>query len=132
MKNRLLIALGVMILALAACGGGDDAGGGDDGGGAEPPTVGASAAEGKTLYDATCVACHAAGGTGIDGLGKPLANSDFIKGISDSDLLTLIKVGRDTSDPANTSGVAMPAKGGNPALSDVDLESIVAYLRTLN
>ena len=126
--------IGVLALAAAACGGGDDGGGSDGGenGGPAPPTVGVSAADGESLYDGTCVACHASGGVGIDGLGKPLANSDFIRGVSDSDLVTLIKGGRDTSDPANTSGVAMPPKGGNPALTDADLESIVAYLRTLN
>jgi disulfide bond formation protein DsbB len=123
--------IGVVAIAAAACGGGDGDNADADGD-RTPPTVGVSAADGKSLYDATCVACHADGGVGIDGLGKPLANSDFIKGISDPDLVALIKVGRDTSDPANTSGVAMPAKGGNPALSDADLQSIVAYLRTLN
>ena len=126
------MVLGVLALILAACGGGDDGGGNGDDGARTPPTVGVSAADGRSLYDATCVACHAEGGAGVDGLGKPLANSDFIKGINDADLVTLIKVGRDTSDPENTSGVAMPAKGGNPALSEADLESIVAYLRTLN
>ncbi len=130
MRKRLIILIGVLALAIAACGGGDD--GGDDGGGNAPPAVGVSAAEGRSLYDATCVACHAEGGAGIEGLGKPLANSEFIQGVSDSELATLIKVGRDTSDPANTSGVAMPAKGGNPALSEADIDSIVAYLRTLN
>ena len=34
-------------------------------------------------------------------------------------------------DPANTTGIPMPAKGGlNPDLTDTDLAQIVAYMRT--
>jgi disulfide bond formation protein DsbB len=40
-------------------------------------------------------------------------------------------VGCSTSDPENTTGVAMPPKGGNPSLSDGDLQNVVAYIRTL-
>lgn len=32
---------------------------------------------------------------------------------------------------ANTTGVAMPPKCGNPSLTDQDLADVVAYLRTL-
>lgn len=133
MKTRVLVMVAVVALAVAACGGGDDAGSTTgDGEERTAPTVGASAEAGKAIYDGTCVACHADGGVGIDGLGKPLAGSDFVNATGDSELVTFIKVGRDTSDPENTSGVAMPAKGGNPSLSDADLESVVAYLRSLN
>jgi disulfide bond formation protein DsbB len=45
--------------------------------------------------------------------------------------VAFIKVGRGVDDPANTTGVAMLPKGGNPGLSDQDLYDIVAYLRTL-
>jgi disulfide bond formation protein DsbB len=130
MRNRLLILISVIVLGVSACGGDDD--GADDGNGATTPAPAASAAEGQTLFDATCKACHAEGGVGIDGLGKPLANSDFIKGMSDADLVAFIKVGRGAADPENITGVSMPAKGGNPSLSDADLDAIVAYLRTLN
>jgi len=134
MKHRILLLIGALALVVAACGGGGDG----DGGTNEPgttrgaPSVGVSAAEGEVLYTGTCNTCHGEGGIGIDGLGKPLASSDFVKGLDDAALIDFIKVGRDTSDPENTSGVAMPPKGGNPSLSDADLESIVAYVRTLN
>jgi mono/diheme cytochrome c family protein len=42
----------------------------------------------------TCAGCHGADATGITGLGKNLVGSDFITGISDGDLATLIKTGR--------------------------------------
>ncbi len=68
---------------------------------------------------------------GIQGNGKALVRNDFIKSLNDEDLLTFIKKGRDPGDPKNTTGVGMPPKGGNPALSDDDLLDIIAYVRTL-
>jgi disulfide bond formation protein DsbB len=35
------------------------------------------------------------------------------------------------SDPLNTTGIAMPPKGGNPALTDGQIVDIVAYLRSI-
>jgi disulfide bond formation protein DsbB len=42
-----------------------------------------------------------------------------------------LKKGRPASDPANTTKVDMPPKGGNPALTDQDLADIVTYVRSL-
>jgi disulfide bond formation protein DsbB len=89
------------------------------------------AVAGKTKYEGTCIACHGPDAKGIAGLGKDLTVSEFAKGKSDADLVALVLIGRDTGDPANTTGVAMPPKGGNPALTDQDLLDIVAYVRTL-
>ncbi|MBX3171177.1 MAG: cytochrome c [Candidatus Eremiobacteraeota bacterium] len=98
---------------------------------AEPAAVAANPVEaGKKLYESTCSACHAADGAGVPGLGKPLKGSSMLT-LSDAELVDFIKQGRDTSDPKNTTKVAMPPKGGNPALSDNDLGQIVAYLRSL-
>jgi disulfide bond formation protein DsbB len=79
----------------------------------------------------TCVACHGAGAVGVAGLGKPLVNNAFVQSQDDDALLAFIQKGRDPSDPMNTTGVGMPAKGGNPALSEDDILDIIAYLRTL-
>ncbi|WP_448601203.1 hypothetical protein [Thermoflexus hugenholtzii] len=46
--------------------------------------------------------------------------------------MEFIKKGRPATDPANTTGVDMPPKGGNPALTDQDLADIIAFLRTFN
>ena len=58
--------------------------------------------------------------------------SEFIGGQSDDQLLAFVKTGRTTSDPANTTGVDMPPKGGNPALTDEQLKDVVAFMRSIN
>ena len=87
--------------------------------------------KGKTLF-ATCAACHGANGEGVTGLGKPFTTSEFITSKTDAELVEFLKVGRAVDDPLNTTGVAMPPKGGNPALSDQDLLDLVAFIRTLH
>ena len=133
----MVVLIGLFALIMAACGGGRTAptiadGGGDGGNGGGGGGDAVAIAEGKTIFDGSCVACHADGGVGVEGLGKPLVGSEFVAGLSDSELVDFLKVGRDTSDPLNTSGIAMPAKGGNPSLTDTDLEFVVAYLRAIN
>lgn len=86
---------------------------------------------GQQKFASTCAACHGQNAEGIQGLGKPLADSQFIKNMSDEALIEFVKVGRGPSDPENTTGIAMPPKGGNPSLSDDDLQDIVAHLRAL-
>ena len=89
-------------------------------------------AAGQTIFAGTCSACHGPTGEGIRGLGKDLTASEFVAGQSDDELLAFIKVGRSPTDPLNSTGIAMPPKGGNPALKDEDLQNIVAYLRTIH
>ena len=89
-------------------------------------------AAGQKLFTATCAACHGPTGEGIVGLGKDMTTSVFIAGQTDTELVDFIKVGRDPGDPLNTTGVGMPAKGGNPALTNDDLFDIVAFIRTIH
>ncbi len=88
-------------------------------------------ARGKELYVQSCSACHGPDAKGIPGLGKDLTTSQFTMNLSDAELLDYIKKGRSTDDPLNTTGVAMPPKGGNPSLTDKDIMDIIAYIRTL-
>jgi mono/diheme cytochrome c family protein len=88
-------------------------------------------ANGQTLYRATCAACHGQVGEGVKGLGKDMTTSQFIAGLTDDELLAFIKRGRDSSDPLNTTGVMMPPKGGNPALSDEKIVDIIAFIRSI-
>ena len=88
-------------------------------------------ASGNKLFHTTCIACHGKGGVGIPGNGKSLVKNEFIQSLDEEKLLAFIKQGRGPSDPKNTTGIQMPPKGGNPALSEDDLLDIISYLRTL-
>lgn len=89
------------------------------------------AVSGRKLFAQVCAMCHGPGGVGRPRLGKPLVNSEFIKRLDDDGLLAFVKAGRNPGDPKNTTGIPMPPRGGNPALSDDDLLDIISYLRTL-
>jgi disulfide bond formation protein DsbB len=137
-RLRLFVILLVIALAAAACGGSDDGDSGDGGDTAAAAETtaasgdgGGDAAAGEAGYQSTCAACHGADAEGIEGLGKDLHANAFVAENSDGEMVAFLKVGRPASDPANTTGVDMPPKGGNPSLSDEDLQNIVAYLRTL-
>ena len=92
----------------------------------------ADPARGMTTFTGTCVSCHGPEAKGLPGLGKDLTTSAFVKGQDDKQLIDFIKKGRSSSDPANTTHVDMPPKGGNPALTDAQLADIVAFIRTIN
>lgn len=121
-----LIAVVLVALLATACGGGS-----------QQLATGSSSSrgdprKGAELFATTCAACHGPKGEGVQGLGKDMTTSEFIASLTDEQLLEFIKTGRDVTDPANTTGVAMPPKGGNPALTDEDLLNIIAYIRTLH
>jgi disulfide bond formation protein DsbB len=78
-----------------------------------------------------CSACHGPDARGIPNLGKDLVTSEFVAGLTDEELLQFIKTGRPIWDPLNTTGLDMPPKGGNPALTDEEILAIIAYLRSL-
>ncbi len=133
--KRAIAILAVMAFAATACGGG----GGDSAETTQPPTTttttqaaAGDAVNGQTLYQGTCIACHGPDATGVEGLGKSLIGTDFVAGLTDSELVEFLKIGRPTSDPLNTTGVGMAPRGGNPALTDGDLLDIVAFIRSLN
>lgn len=86
-------------------------------------------AAGRDIYLQYCAVCHAPDAGGIPGLGKDLIESEFVQNNNDEDLRTFIIQGRTIDDPANTTGVAMPARGGNSILSDSEIDQIIVYLR---
>jgi disulfide bond formation protein DsbB len=86
--------------------------------------------QGSSYFGATCSGCHGSDARGIQGLGKNLVESEFVDGLSDDELHDFIITGRSPFDPANTTGIEMPARGGNPALTDDNIYQIIAYLRT--
>jgi disulfide bond formation protein DsbB len=88
--------------------------------------------DGEALFKVTCPACHGADAKGVQGLGKDMTTSAFIKGLSDAELVEFIKLGRAADDPLNTTGIPMPAKGLNMALSDDEILAIVKFIRSLS
>ena len=78
----------------------------------------------------TCGMCHGLNAKGLTGLGPNLIESDFVAQQSDEALLEFIIRGRQPWEPDNTTGIAMPPRGGNLRLSDTDILQIIAYLRT--
>ena len=137
---RQLSVVGLVLMVLTACGGHaerDRAAAAADSGDARQAQValmdgGGDAARGQALYATNCAACHGATGEGVQGLGKDMADSPFMEGLSDLELVEFLKVGRAPTDPLNTTGVLMPARGGNPTLTDAQLLDLVAFLRTLH
>lgn len=123
--KTVLILFVAIAIVLTACGGGTPA---------PTPTPTEPTGDpvaGKKAYDSTCIACHGADLKGMPGLGKDLTTSEFVRSKTNTELVEFVKVGRPASDPANTQGVDMPPKGGNPALTDQDILNIVAYIRSM-
>ena len=116
-----LIALFTVLAVVAAgCGGG---------GGETSGTPGVK--EGKAIFDRLCATCHGKDANGLPRLGKGLRNNEFTKSQSDAELVEFMKLGRTATHPLNTTGVDMPPKGGDPTITDEDLQNVVAFLRTL-
>lgn len=83
------------------------------------------AAVGKGIYAQTCIACH-----GIDGKGPIPGVADFTakdSPLSKADEELIKNISEGFQSPG--SFMAMPAKGGNPALTEEDIRSVLMYLR---
>lgn len=77
---------------------------------------------GKTAYGSICVACHGSGIPGIPQLGDAAAWAPRIAQGND------ILYERAINGYTGSSGMPMPAKGGNPSLSDDDVKAAVDYI----
>ena len=130
MKRRHLhvwILCVILVGGLAACGGQDTGGEVTTGTGYSSETI----RQGESLYQQTCLACHGPDGKGLPSLGKDLIASEFVDNSSDDELLTYVLEGRAADAPDNTTGVAMPPKGGFEFLTDEDILKIIAYIRSI-
>jgi len=97
----------------------------------EPTEEAATALTGAEIYGGLCIACHGPAARGVPNLGKDLAVSEFFAESSDAELVEFIAEGRAADHEDNSTGVAMPPRGGNPNLTDEDLAAIVDYVREL-
>lgn len=75
----------------------------------------------KQLYNASCAVCH-----GVDGTGDIAGAPDFTK--LSKVYPERIKYGYDSGK----GGLTMPAKGGNPSLTDADIAALVKYIQQFN
>ncbi len=87
--------------------------------------------EGRRLYRMACAGCHGLGADG-EGVGVSLRDTAYMTQTSAEELLRFLQVGRESDDPANSTGINMPAYGGRPDWGDAELWDVVAYLRMLN
>ena len=124
--RRTIAPFGAVVLLgsmLAACQKSEDD--------AAPKTATADAAHGKQIFLMLCATCHGPEGAGVKGLGKNLVTSEYVHKASDEQLVEMIEKGRDAKDPLNTTGIAMPPKGGNAALTTKDIQDVIAFVHTL-
>jgi len=82
-------------------------------------------AAGEAVYSQTCIACHGADGKGMIPGVRDLTAADGSLLKSDADLVNSITNGFQSPG----SFMAMPAKGGNPGLTEADIKAVLAYLR---
>jgi disulfide bond formation protein DsbB len=128
-RSTLLVFLVlVAALLLAACGGG----GGQPAPAQKAETPKGDAAKGKTVFEGTCSSCHGPDAKGLPGLGKDLTTSEWVSTQTDAQLLKFVKTGRPAADKLNTTGIDMPPKGGNPALTDADIANVIAFVRSIH
>jgi cytochrome c5 len=77
----------------------------------------AAAADGKKVYDSTCMACHATGLANAPKLGDKAAWAPHIRQGMDALLQSALK-----------GKGAMPPKGGNASLSDADVRAAIEFM----
>jgi len=82
-----------------------------------PAAAAPAAVDGKKVYDGVCMVCHAAGVAGAPKFGDRAAWAPRLKTGLDALYASALK-GKN----------AMPAKGGNAALSDADVKAAVDFM----
>jgi cytochrome c5 len=86
-------------------------------GGAAKPAATGAAADGKKVFDSTCMACHATGVAGAPKLGDKAAWTPRIQ------------QGMDTLVQSALKGKGgMPPKGGNASLSDAEVRAAIEFM----
>lgn len=80
-------------------------------------TLAADVPNGKAIYDAACVACHSTGAGGAPKLGDSVAWAPRVK----TGLVSLV------TSVTKGKGI-MPPRGGNPKLTDAEIQAAVNYI----
>ncbi len=90
-----------------------------------------NAAEGRKVFSTTCITCHGPTGQGMPNLAPSLVGSQFIGSANDAAVANVIRSGRPLGDPNNKSGKVMPARGGNPFLTEEQVLHLAAFVRAI-
>lgn len=90
--------------------------------------IGVQDKEGKKIYVELCSGCHGENGEGFMDLYPPLANADYLLGMSNDSLVCMIRNGREGSVTVNgkSYSLGMP---GFPALSPTQVANLTNYIR---
>ena len=80
---------------------------------------------GQAIYESTCIACHGKNGEGVLPGTPNLRKQGGVLAKSDEELFRNVLNG--FKSPG--SPLAMPPKGGNPALTEADVRAVLQYLR---
>ncbi len=82
-------------------------------------------ARGREVYDGTCLACHGGDGVGVlPGVPDLTAQDGPLR---NSDAVLIARITDGFQSPGST--MAMPAKGGDPNLTEDDIRAVLQYLR---
>ncbi len=81
---------------------------------------------GQEVYEQTCVACHGKDGKGTVPGAPDFTDSEGVLSQSDEVLMKHITEGFKSKN----SPMAMPAKGGNPLLTETDLSNVIIYMKS--
>lgn len=84
-----------------------------------------SGLSGADIYAQTCIACHGGNGKGVVPGAPDFTNKNGRLSKTDKTLLNSLQNGLQSPG----SPMAMPAKGGNSALTQTDLKNVLEYLR---
>ncbi len=83
-------------------------------------------ARGREVYDGTCIACHGGDGAGVlPGVPDLTANDGPL---SNPDAVLIERITDGFQSPGSI--MAMPAKGGDPNLTEDDIRAVLHYMRT--
>ncbi len=96
-----------------------------------PSATPTSLENGAALYAQACAPCHGEYGVGVAGLGTALADSPHVSGLTNDELVTVIRDGRAADAADNRTGIAMPPSGGQSDLTGEQIGDIVLYIKSL-
>jgi mono/diheme cytochrome c family protein len=80
---------------------------------------------GAVVFNGTCIACHGSDGSGsLPGVPDLAGRTGLL---SQDDAVLLKRMAEGFQSPG--SPMAMPPRGGDPALTDADLKAVLKYMR---